>query len=142
MKTNILLEKYLVDWAYWTSRIEQGIEGHPKRSLVSVMMEVGIFARGYSGSTIPYQSGREEKLNCLINQMGVEQPQFKEAIKAYYLRRNITLPMVARELNISLATLKERVNKAKQYLSRFYPEEKHHIGVKQNNLLSKSAFFS
>lgn len=130
---NLYLEKRLIDWSYWIARIENGEEGWPKSSLLAIVLELGAVIRSGIPRT-PFVYEKAEEVNCWINRMGKEYPEYEEVIKKYYLRKNISLRAAAKELNISWTTFKDRVREAKNWLGQRINED-------QQDYLLKPAHF-
>lgn len=106
------LEDRLINWKGWV--LYQN--GFPTKSVVA---DFGLFCGGkstpMSKPPIPLNNLLAEEMNTWINIMGSGHPEYKYAIKAYYLEPG-TIKEKAADCNIAERTFKQRLQFARHWL--------------------------
>lgn len=113
---DIYIDSRLREWANWIIDIKLGNLGYPKESLISKVMILGMLVR--SGiSKPPISHPRAEHVGYWLMRMSERYPRYSEAVALCYLNPEIPQRFLARELKVSVSTLKERVKDGKVWLS-------------------------
>ncbi len=118
VRFDLYIESRLREWANWIIDIKLGNIGHPKESLISKIMLLGILSSTNNKQSIPLVShDSAEIVGYWLMRMSQYYPRYTEAIFVYYLNPNYSLRLMANELKISISTLKARVKDGKVWLS-------------------------
>jgi hypothetical protein len=124
---NRYLEMRLNIWALYHHYILIGEKGWPPVSVLAIMLETGTTNDSYFSSKPPTGIANElaEEMNAFINRMQHHRPQYADAIKAVYIEKRAGLHLIdlARKRKISVSTLKQRAQGAKDWLSGILEHE-------------------
>jgi hypothetical protein len=117
MSLNYNLEVRLRKWAVWVLKIADGSLGFPPESVIAGFSKYGFIPSTLvKSSSNPLNSPREEEVNTVINQMAQYFPNYSTALYNSYLAK-CKHAELAKSMGISTRTLRERVQKAKIWIS-------------------------
>jgi len=121
------LDRRLTNWAYWVIPILKNEIGFPAKSVIADI-DFGSLANyvRVSKPPIPLNNFQADEMNCWINLMGKVKPEFKQAIKEFYLSKH-TIVKISKTLEISTRTFNDRLHGARTFLkgciiSRYHTE--------------------
>lgn len=110
------LETRLYEWARYYIDIEKGRVGYPKKSLIAIVMDMGILTHT-PGPKSPINNEKAEEVNYWVRKMGIIYPKYEEAIRDHCFYKHIPLKEIAKIRGVSIRTFKDRVQSAKIWLS-------------------------
>jgi DNA-binding NtrC family response regulator len=117
MSFNYGLEIRLRKWAVWVLKIADGSLGFPTEAVIACFSKYGFIPSTLAKtSPNPLNSPKEEEVNTVINQMSQQFPQYSVALYNTYLAKG-KHSEIAKQMGISARTLRERVQKAKIWMS-------------------------
>jgi hypothetical protein len=113
---SVELENRLVRWAYWIIPFEKNEVGFPQQATIA---DFGLPDSSIRQSKPPFPLNNlnAQEMNCWINIMGTEHPEYKETLRAYYLRGNkARMADIAKTLNTSRRVFEQRLILARTWL--------------------------
>jgi hypothetical protein len=112
-----ILQDRLKNWSYWEVCFLKGEFGYPSKSTIANFgegSEISMLVR-YSKPPFPLNNLLAQEMSTWINVMGIDHPEYKEAIKIYYLTR-YKITELAYQCHVSPRTFKERLHNARIFL--------------------------
>jgi hypothetical protein len=112
----IELENRLVNWAIWCIAFHRNEVGYPSKATIADFGLPGYFVR-QSKPPFPISNILADEFNGWVNQMAIEHPEYKTALKDYYLReKEQRIKHLAEAQKISIRMFKQRLHDARIWL--------------------------
>lgn len=111
MNLDYELEKRLENWSYYM--LEKS--GYPNKSTIA---DFGLPSTAVRQSKPPFSINniQADEINGWINIMGQENPEYKIAILAFYLRKDKRILDLAKNFDISARMFKQRLREGRTWL--------------------------
>jgi|SRR5690606_20728516 len=114
MSLDIVLQDRLKNWSHWEYCFTRGEFGYPSKSTIADFGTGNLLVR-YSKPPFPLNNMLAQEMATWINIMGSEHPEYKEALKAFYLTR-YSIRELAKLSEISPRMFKQRLHDARTWL--------------------------